>query len=255
MIVNRVEFRNSRGLRLVGNQHAAESDAGIVLAHGFTSDKSALGRFDILSEALNKTGYNVLAFDFSGCGESDPEILAAHNMVDDLRCAIGFLQTRGITRIALYGHSLGGLICLKCASSDIVTMVLSGTATDKMDYNWKEYYSEAQLTELKRQGYFRTADRTGKERTIGRQMLMDFEEIDQQSLLRNVACPVLLIHGNNRDDGEELLLLERSQRGMEFLPQGSHLEIIEEANHTFLSHWQTVVSLALEWYLAHIPIS
>ena len=124
-----------------------------------------------------------------------------------------------------------------------------------MDYNWREYYSEAQLADLRRLGYFKTVDRTGKERTIGRQMLMDFEEIDQPSLLKKVTCPVLLIHGNDRDDEEELLLLERSRRGMKFLPEHSRLEIIEGANHTFLSHWQTVISLTSEWYLRHIPIS
>jgi hypothetical protein len=66
---------------------------------------------------------------------------------------------------------------------------------------------------------------------------------------------VLLIHGNHREDQEERLLLERSHRGMEYLPEGSQLEIIEGANHTFLDHWQTVVSLATTWYLRHIPIS
>ncbi|HEY6953301.1 MAG TPA: alpha/beta fold hydrolase, partial [Bacteroidota bacterium] len=110
--MERVEFINSRGLRLVGNYHRAGSGAGVVLAHGFTSDKSAVGRFDSLSPALHKTGYSVLAFDFSGCGESDAEILAAHNMVDDLRCAIDFVKNNGCSRVALYGHSLGGLICL-----------------------------------------------------------------------------------------------------------------------------------------------
>ncbi len=252
--MERVEFRNSRGLKLVGNLHSGRSDAGIILAHGFTSDKSALGRFDSLSEALNQIGYNVLAFDFSGCGESDAEILAAHNMVDDLRCAVDFMKKAGSTRMALYGHSLGGLICLKCAVPDIITMALSGAATDWMDYDWKEYYSEAQLIALKERGYFKVIDRTGKERTIGRQMLLDFEETNQEFLLKNVRCPVLLIHGNDPADQEELLLLERSRRGMAFLPQGSRLEIIDGANHTFLSHWHTVTSLATDWYLRHMPV-
>ncbi|HTP13914.1 MAG TPA: alpha/beta hydrolase [Bacteroidota bacterium] len=253
--MERVEFRNTRGSKLVGNLHASAGDAGIILAHGFTSDKSALGRFDSLSEALHQAGYNVLAFDFSGCGESDPEILAAHNMVDDLRCAVEFLRTMGPARMGLYGHSLGGTICLKCADAGVETMVLSGAATDKMDYDWNQYYSEAQLTDLKRKGSFTLVDRTGKERTIGRQMLMDFEEIDQRTLLGSVTCPVLLIHGNHRDDDEELALLERSHRGMQFLPEGSRLEIIEGANHTFLGHWASVITLATGWYLRHIPIA
>lgn len=200
--MERVTFINSRTLTLVGNFHTAASDAAVIFAHGFTSDKSALGRFDSLSQFLNKSGYNVLAFDLSGCGESDADSLASHNMVDDLQSAIAFVRSRGCRRIALYGHSLGGLICLKCVSPDIVTMVLSGTPTDRMDYDWKEYYSADQLKEMKGKGYFKAVDRTGKERTIGRQVLMDFEEINQEVLLANVMCPVLLIHGNDPADEE-----------------------------------------------------
>ncbi len=252
--MERVEFRNSRGLKLIGNFHSSPHDAGVILAHGFTSDKSALGRFDSLSAALNKIGYRVLAFDFSGCGESDPEILAAHNMVDDLDSAISFLKSCGCRRVAFYGHSLGGLICLRCATPEIVTMVLSGAATDAMDYDWKEYYSESQLREMRERGFFRTVDRTGKERMIGLQMLRDFEEVNQEGLLKNVTCPVLLIHGNDPADHEERMLLERSERGLPFLPSGSRLEIIDGANHTFVQHWTSVISLASDWYLRHIPI-
>ncbi len=252
--MERVEFRNSRGLKLVGNYHSSGTDAAIILAHGFTSDRSALGRFDSLAKALCTTGYNVLAFDFSGCGESDPEILAAHNMVDDLQSAVAFVKANGCRRIAFYGHSLGGLICLRCATPEIVTMVLSGAPTDAMDYDWKEYYSESQLKEMREKGFFKTIDRTGKERRIGLQMLRDFEEINQEGLLKNVACPVLLIHGNDPADKEELQLLERSQRGIPFLPPGSRIEVIPGANHTFLNHWNTVTSTTSHWYLHHMPI-
>jgi pimeloyl-ACP methyl ester carboxylesterase len=251
--MERVTFKNSRKLTLVGNFHPAASDAAIILAHGFTSDKSALGRFDKLAESLNGLGYNVLAFDFSGSGESDPDILAADKMADDLNSAIAFLRARNCRRIALYGHSLGGLICLMCASPEIGTMVLTGAPTDSMHYDWTAYYSPEQLRDLEENGYLTAKDRTGRERMIGRQMLKDFEEIDQRELLKNTSCPVLLIHGNDPRDQEECLLLERSQRGIRLLPAGSKLEIIDGANHTFLGHWHRVVEMACEWYLSRMP--
>ena len=252
--MERVQFKNSRGLTLVGTMFEAGSDAAIILAHGFTSDKSSLGRFDALAEALNRLGYNVLAFDFSGCGESDPEILSSQKMVDDLRSAITHVCGKGRTRVALYGHSLGGLICLRCSSPEVVTIIASSTATDSMNYNWEEYYSRDQLAELAQKGYFRANDRTGKERLIGLQMLKDFEEISQAELMKNVTCPVLLIHGNNVKDKEELQLLERSQRGMSLLPQGSELEIVKSADHTYFGHWDKVIAIAGEWYSKHLPV-
>jgi predicted alpha/beta-fold hydrolase len=72
--MERVTFKNSRSLTLVGNFHSAPSKSAIVLAHGFTSDKSSDGRFERLGELLNSIGYSVLAFDFGGCGESDDTI-------------------------------------------------------------------------------------------------------------------------------------------------------------------------------------
>ncbi|HEY6953383.1 MAG TPA: hypothetical protein VI758_13325, partial [Bacteroidota bacterium] len=86
------------------------------------------------------------------------------------------------------------------------------------------------------------------------QMLRDFEEIDQQTLLGNVLCPVLLIHGSDPTDEEEILLLDRSRRGIELLPAGSRLEVIDGANHTFIKHWDRVIALAVEWYLHYMPI-
>ena len=58
------------------------------MAHGFINDKSSNGRFDSLAKALNKMGYDSLAIDFSGSGESDDDALTAENQISDMRYAI-----------------------------------------------------------------------------------------------------------------------------------------------------------------------
>ncbi len=50
------------------------------------------------------------------------------------------------------GHSLESLICLRCASPDIATMVLAGAATDSMKYKWDKFYSKDQMRELEDKG-------------------------------------------------------------------------------------------------------
>jgi pimeloyl-ACP methyl ester carboxylesterase len=251
--MERVTFRNSRNLTLVGNLHSAPSKSAIVLAHGFTSDKSSDGRFDRLGSALNAIGYNVLAFDFGGCGESDDDVLSIDHQVDDLKCAISFVQSAGSSRIGLHGHSLGELICLKSYSPAISAMVLSGAPTDAMRYHWGEYYSKEQLQELEHKGYLTTRDRTGVERRIGQQLFSDLEKIDQRELLNKIECPVLLIHGNNPADREELLLLERSQKGIRFLSPVSRLEVLDGADHSLRSHFERVNELAKGWFLRYVP--
>jgi pimeloyl-ACP methyl ester carboxylesterase len=252
--MDRIYFQNSRHLTLIGCFHEANSQAAIVMAHGFTNDKSSQGRFDALADTFNRSGYNVLRFDFSGCGESSKDILSTHNMIDDLRCAIEFVRKRGCTAIALYGQSLGGLICLKCNDPGIRTMVLTGTPTDFMKYDWSEYYSEEQLREIRAKGYLTAKDRTGEDRLIGRELLRSFEEINQRELLSEIPCPVLLIHGNDPNDWEENLLLERSKKGIALLPAGSQLEIIDGANHTFQDHLDRVIVEANNWYSKYLPL-
>ena len=248
----RVTFTNSNNLTLVGNLYPSVSVAIIIMCHGFTSNKYSKGRFERLIKAFNKSSFSALAFDFSGCGESDDDSLTVDKEVDDLRSAIIFAKSKGYKRIALYGHSLGSLICLKCYNPEIITMVLSGALTDSMHYNWDEFFTEVQMKELKEKGYITepTPDDVRKTIVIDKQMLIDFESIDQKELLKNITCPVLIIHGNN--DDEETLLCEISKRGMVLLSEGSKLEIIDGANHSFLEHYDILIDLSNEWFVKHI---
>lgn len=123
------------------------------MCHEFMSSKYSKGRFERLAAAFNKLGYNALAFDFSGCGESDNDSLTVEKEIDDLKSDISFTKSKGYKKIDLYGHSLGTLICLKCYTSETITMVLSGVLTDFMQYNWYEFFTKEQMEELMKKGY------------------------------------------------------------------------------------------------------
>jgi pimeloyl-ACP methyl ester carboxylesterase len=122
-----------------------------------------------------------------------------------------------------------------------------------MKYDWTDYYTEEQLREIRAKGYLTAKDRSGQDRLIGRQLLRSFEEINQRELLSGIHCPVLLIHGNDPNDWEETQLLEKSKKGINLLPAGSQLEIIDGANHTFRDHLDSVIQEANRWYSKHLP--
>lgn len=250
--MERVVFTNSKNLTIVGNLYPSFSDSIIIMCHGFLSNKYSRGRFERLIKAFNKSGFSALAFDFTGCGESDDDSLTVDKEVDDLRSAIAFAKSKGYKKIALYGHSLGTLICLKCCTPEIVTMVLSGALTDSMHYNWDEFFTKEQMQELMEKGHITepTSEETRKKITVDKQMLIDFELINQKELLKNVTCPVLIIHGNKGE--EENLLCERSKRAMALLSNDSKLEIIDGANHSFLEHYNILIDLANDWFLKYI---
>jgi len=249
--MKKITFKNSRNLTLVGNLFDIGSNKIVIMAHGFINNKFSNGRYDKLAAALNAIGYDALAFDFSGCGESDDDAINADNEVDDLNSAIEFALSKGYEEISLFGNSFGTLSCLRCCRKEIAAMVLTGALTDSMSYNWKDFYSEEQLESLETDGFFYDLSASGRLHKINKQTLLDFEQINQEDLVKNTTCPVLIIHGDNIEDEEEVQLLERSKRAINLLPMGSRLEIISGGKHGLRAEWDTVILLASEWYKKH----
>jgi pimeloyl-ACP methyl ester carboxylesterase len=250
----RVSFPNSRGLTLVGDFTPADSDAVIILCHGFTSHRLRRNRFPAIAEALSLARYNCLAFDFSGCGESDDDDLTISGEVDDLHSAIAYVQSLGMQRVALYGNSLGSLICLLNYSEVIQTMILVGAVTGPMHYDWPQYYSPQQLQELAFTGKLTLYPDEGPRQkiVIAQETLDYFAEIDAERILRPVQCPLLIIHGDA--DWEERALLANSRRAQEhdWLPAHSHLQVVPGAPHGFDHHLERIIDVTRLWLRTRI---
>ena len=121
-----------------------------------------------------------------------------------------------------------------------------------MNYNWDEFFTKDQMRELKEKGHITafTPNEVREKIIIDKQILIDFELINQKELLKNVTCPILIIHGNN--DEEETLLCERSKAAMPLLSNDSKLEIIDGANHSFLEHYDTLINFTNDWFIKHL---
>ncbi len=247
----RVDFQNSRGLNLVGDFYSAESESVIIMAHGFTGDRAEWGRLTKAAQAFNDAGYNVLNFDFSGCGESDDDSLTVDKQVDDLENAIKFVDdSMGLKRIGLFGLSLGGLVTAKACGAyndeRIKTMVWWAPVTAaKKNYGQKKFSAE-QLEELEEKGYITKYRDKGvrKKIMIDRQMIADREGVDQELLLSKIRCPVLILHG----DKDDMVPLQDSKNAMQYLPPGSRLEIIPGADHGFYEQLDRFIELSIGWF-------
>ncbi|GAB3907884.1 hypothetical protein GCM10029964_106780 [Kibdelosporangium lantanae] len=215
------------------------------MAHGFCSDRHSRGRFDRLARDFTGIGLSVVTFDFSGCGESDDDVITLAHEVEDLRAVIAYVRAEGATDIALHGHSLGGSVCLSAYDEGITTIVTTGGATGAMHYDWTQIYTVEQLQEITRSGF--TQD--GRH-VISQQTLDDFAQRDQHALLDPVKAPILLIHGDSDPEERQLLALSRQAT----LPPGSRLEVVEGAGHSFDGHMDEVSALALDWYATHLRL-
>ena len=243
--MEKINLENSVGLNLVGDFYEADSDKCIILCHGFTGDRHEWGRFDKTASELNKEGYNVLTFDFSGCGESEDTPITVEKEVEDLRSAIEFVRSKGLEKIGVVGLSLGGLISARVAD-EINVLVLWSPVTNK-----KENYLEALLS---RTGFSMDGDVIIKNRreggvfrkkiVISRQMAEDRKNINQKELLSKIKYPVLVIHGTE----DESIPLDDSKKAMQYLQEGSKLEILEGADHVFSEHIDRAIEISLSWF-------
>lgn len=253
--MEKVNFKNSRNLNLVGNLYPADSNSIIIMAHGFTGDKSEWGRFAPTAEVLNKAGYNVLVFDFSGSGESDDDSLTVGKQVDDLNCAIKYVSDKGFKKIGLLGLSLGGLVSLKVHSPEknIKTMVLWAPVTDKKENYAEKKFNPEELKELKEKGYITKIMEAGirKKIIIDKQMVKDRESVNQKELLPHIDCPVLIIHGNQ----DESVPLEDSKSAIKYLSPESKLEIIHGADHQFSEQLDTIIELSINWFKRYLELN
>jgi pimeloyl-ACP methyl ester carboxylesterase len=249
--MKRVTFRNSRGLKLVGLLSSAGFDSIVILAHGFGCDKSSHGRFDALAKMYNEAGFDTLAFDFAGTGESALDYVTAEKEVDDLKSAIAYVKCLGYTKIILHGYSLGALICLRAYEPSISTMILVGALTGPIQLDLMRRFSQKQFEELKEKGWVTVPVRLWPPRAmfVDRKMIEEIEALDPNELFRQVRCPILIVHGNA--DDVERAFLENTKKGLGSLPKGSKVEIIDGARHGFFGHYRRLMELSTRWVKDH----
>jgi pimeloyl-ACP methyl ester carboxylesterase len=104
-------FRTGDGVTLVGVA-LGRGRAGLVLGHQLRSD---LCEWVPQARAFSRRGYQVLAFDFAGFGDSEHGS-AQHRVDTDVAAAAEQLRRRGADRIVLVGSSMGGTAVLSAAT-------------------------------------------------------------------------------------------------------------------------------------------
>ncbi len=250
--MEKVSFLNSRGKKIVANFWASNKHALIIMAHGFTGDKSEWGKFDKIATELNKEGFAVLAFDFSGHGESDDEEITIKKELEDMNSALLFARALGYKEIGLFGHSLGGYISLKSCIPQIKAMVLTAPVTDKLKYELNEKYSPIQIKELKEKGAMIKNRNKGirKKFIIQKEFFEDRNKIKPNEFLNKIKCPVLIIHG----DKDDTIPLNDSKIVMKYLSKKSKLEIIKNEDHGFEKNINKVSKLTKKWFLEKMDL-
>jgi len=181
------EFKSTEGIKLSGwlipNNKTKKT---IIVMHGYPADKANLLG---IAEFLSKD-FNVFLFDFRSFGKSEGKYTTVGYLEkNDLEGAINYLEKeRNLTKIGLYGFSMGGAVALM-SSNENVKAIVTDSAYARLSNMVNHMYGPFFI--LKHPLSYLT-------KLYGLMFLgLNVDDINPVDDIKNLRIPILLIHGDN----------------------------------------------------------
>lgn len=211
-----VAFKSADGFKLSGwffpNN---KTKATIIVMHGYPADKANLLG---IAEFLAKD-FNVLLFDFRSFGRSEGKYSTVGALEkNDLLGAINYLvKEKNITKIGLYGFSLGGAVALM-ANTNNIKAIVTDSAYARLSDMVKHMYSIFLF--FKYPLYYLT-------KLYGVLFLrINIDDVSPADAIADIKVPIFLIHAekDSQIPVEEAYLLHEANKKAE-------LWIVKNADH------------------------
>ncbi|MBI2650044.1 alpha/beta hydrolase [Candidatus Woesearchaeota archaeon] len=213
-----ITFKSADGIKLSGwfipNNR---TKATIIVMHGYPADKANL----LPTAEFLSNEFNVLLFDFRSFGKSEGKYTTAGYLeVKDLEGAINYLEkNKKITKIGLYGFSLGGAVALMTNHENIKATVTDSAYAKLSHMVGQMYriffifkYPLVYLTKLYGILFLR----------------INLDDASPVDSIKNLKVPILLIHAekdsqipvneayllHNANKKAELWIVENAEHGM-----------------------------------------
>ena len=201
----------------------------VLVLHGFNENMDREWIVNI-ANFLSPYGFVTLRFDFHGHGESEGDF-SEHTItqqIDDVKCAIDFLETVpqvDVSNIIVIGHDIGGDIAVLAAEKDarIKGLIMWG-ARGNLDRHVESKFAPYELKEMKTKGMYSHAHFD-----IKRSFLESVKHHSVEEALHNIYIPLLIVHGH---DDLQVRVHEAKQLFLD-ANEPKQLEIIDDADHWF----------------------
>jgi len=235
-------LRNKYGERIDHALHeGTESNKLVILAHGLTGDKDREMMIH-LAHSLAQTGWSVLRISYSGCGKSEGKFTDATitKESDDLSSILD--QVKGTKKIAYVGYSMGAAVgALTVAKDDRINVMVSlaGMVRTKL-------FAETEFEGVTPGTGYMWEDESNP---LSKQFMDDLCQIDTiVPAVKELRLPWLLIHGSEDDVvlPDDSLHLYNNLKGKK-----QHI-IIENTDHSFEGHWNSLADNIDHWLKTHL---
>lgn len=203
----------------------ADSDKTIIFAHGYRKNRL---QEDVpamkLAMELRRNGYNILMFDFRGCGESGGDVTTIGQFEkQDLIGAVDFMKKMGRpgNHIGVVGFSMGAATSIVAAAADprIEAVVADAPFADLRKYLSDNLPYWSGLPSFP----FTSAILNIMPPVLG----LDPAQVSPVADIKKVKVPVLLIHGN----ADTTIPLTNSEEIHKAAPESTTLWIVPGAEH------------------------
>jgi len=182
-----ITFKSADGIKLSGwlipNNKTKKT---VIVMHGYPADKANLLG---IAEFLTKD-FNVFLFDFRSFGKSEGSYTTAGYLEkNDIIGAINYLEKeKNLTKIGLYGFSMGGAVALM-SSNENVKAIVTDSAYARLSNMVNHMYGPFFI--LKHPLSYLT-------KLYGLMFLgLNVDDINPVDDIKNLRIPILLIHGDN----------------------------------------------------------
>ncbi|GIX14775.1 MAG: osmotically inducible protein C [Paracoccaceae bacterium] len=195
MRIEKATFPGASGAPLAARLELPDGQAraAAIFAHCFTCSKDSLAARRI-ARRLTARGIAVLAFDFTGIGESGGDFATTgfSSNVGDLRAAAQWMAGRGMAPQLLIGHSLGGAAAL-AAAPDIPSLGAVVTIGAPADPGHVANAFADRIEEIRRAGRA-SVTLGGRSVEIGRELVEDIAQASLQQALPRLKAALLVLH-------------------------------------------------------------
>ncbi len=215
---------------LSGSLQLPEGDVvgAVVLAHCFTCSKSyKVVRY--LADGIERAGYAVLRFDFTGLGDSGGDFgqTTVTTNVEDLESAARYLERRALGPCAMVGHSLGGAATLLAAARLPQVRAFAVVASPSSARYLRRAFTDRDAETALEKGRV-SVTIAGRPFEISAEFFRDLERHDTLDHITELRRPLLVVHPAadkivSIEEGERIFAAARQPRWFAAIPNADHL--------------------------------
>ena len=252
-----VSFIGPKGIRLAGTLTLPKGTGpfpAVVTATGsgpqdrdqFIPIAGGIRLFRAIADTLGRRGIAVLRVDDRGVGasEGDRASSTTADFADDARAAVAWLRARkeiDPARIALVGHSEGGLIGPMVAAGDPqlrALVILAGPASSGLEVMKKQNRMSIDANDkwnaAQKDSVYADAVRQLESLTSSDPWLSYFRDYDPAATARKVKTPTLIVQGAT----DSQVLPEEAEKLAGFIRSGGNrdvtVKVLPDVNHLFV---------------------